>query len=189
MKRKKAAPLEKINFPENYYVLGADLSLTRPGFALIEIDNVDGIPAVKDLKLMSVNNKGKKKSHGEILHQIKNDFNAWATKYIDGTKDLFCVREKEIMHMKLPSERNVTKVVGLMDYLAYEKNVEWKEIYPVQVKSLVAGNGRAEKTEVAAALPFYVGEIEYKNDDESDATGVAIAWLIQHGQLKEREHV
>lgn len=93
------------------------------------------------------------------------------------------------MHMKLPSERNVTKVVGLMDYLAYEKNVEWKEIYPVQVKSLVAGNGRAEKTEVADALPFYVGEIEYKNDDESDATGVAIAWLIQHGQLKEREHV
>lgn len=73
MKKKKAAPLEKINFPENYYVLGADLSLTRPGFALIEIDNVDGIPAVKDLKLMSINNKGKKKSHGEILHQIKNE--------------------------------------------------------------------------------------------------------------------
>lgn len=170
-------------FPQDYTVLGADLSLTRPGFALLTIETKENIPRVTSVKLTSVNNKGqsKKKTHGQILYEIQKEF----FDFLDGVVPDFFVREHEIMHMKNPSERSVTKVVGLMDILAYEMNRPWFEIYPVTVKSLVAGSGRAEKDEVAQSLPEFVGSRKYANDDESDATAVAVAWLIQNGQLKD----
>ena len=183
--KKKAAPKDLITFPDHYIVLGADLSLTRPGFAVLEVDNKNGQQSISLINLSSVNNKkqSQKKSHGEILSEIRSTFLNLLIQY----SPVYLVREHEIMHMKLPSERSVTKVVGLMDYLAYVHHLEWHEIYPVTVKSLVAGSGKAEKSEVAKALSVFVGEQEYQNDDESDAAAVAVAWLIQQNQLKGRE--
>ena len=96
--------------------------------------------------------------------------------------------------MKVPTERSVTKTVGLTDLLAYELYLlvdnktlfdgNWYEIYPVTVKCLVAGSGKATKEEVADSLQSYVGKQEYKCDDESDAAAVGIAWLIQQGRIK-----
>ena len=184
-KKKEAAPIEKINFPEKYTVLGADLSLTRPGFALLEIDKTGGETVIKSVKLISVDNKNKKKkSHGEILYEIQKAFFDFLAEEIPN----FFVREHEIMHKKNPSERSVTKTVGLMDILAFELNRKWYEIYPVTVKALVAGSGKAEKEAVAKSLPFYIGEQEYRNDDESDAAGVAVAWLIQQEEIKQKEN-
>ena len=183
-KKKEAAPKVEIKYPDHYTVLGADLSLTRPGLALLEVDKKDGTAEVKLLRVTSVNNKGKsgKKSHGQILYEIEKEF----LNFIDGEIPDFFVREKEIMHMKNPSERSVTKVVGLTDILAFELGRTWHEIYPVSVKALVAGSGKAEKKDVADALPFYVGNWEYKNDDESDATAVTVAWLIENSQIKQK---
>ena len=87
------------------------------------------------------------------------------------------------MNLKVPSERDVAKVVGLMDFMLGD--TEWFEIYPVTVKKLITGSGKAEKSEVATALEKYIGKQEYKCDDESDAAAVGVAWLIQQGQLKE----
>lgn len=183
-KKKEAAPKVEIKYPDLYTVLGADLSLTRPGLALLEVDKRSGTAEIKLLRVASVNNKGKsnKKSHGQILYEIEKEF----LNFLCGETPDFFVREKEIMHMKNPSERSVTKVVGLMDILAFELGRSWHEIYPVSVKALVAGSGKAEKAEVANSLPFYVGDMEYRNDDESDATAVAIAWLIENGQIKQK---
>ena len=101
---------------------------------------------------------------------------------------VFLVRENEIMKVKVPSERSLSKVVGLMDWVAwalYDK--EWYSIYPVTVKKLITGNGKAEKSLVAESLKYYIGEQTYKCDDESDAAAVAIAWLIQQGQIEPKE--
>ena len=109
---------------------------------------------------------------------------------------MYLVREKEIMHMKIPSERDVTKVVGIMDYISadlheqYNPNTHegfWRDIYPVTVKKQITGSGKATKEEVAEALVKYVGKLNYRCDDESDATAVAVAWLIQQGQIKEKK--
>ena len=53
------------------------------------------------------------------------------------------------------------------------------------IKKLLTGNGKAEKQEVANALTAYIGEHAYRNDDESDAAAVAVAWLISHNQIKQ----
>ena len=195
-KKKKATPTEEITFPQHYYVCGADLSLRRPGFCLLEIDNEDGKAKIIDVKLTSVDNKSKKtKTHGQILREILFCFNKFLScartteeSDIAGSNDdeFFFVREKMILNKKVPSERDVAKVVGIMDY--YLDNQEWYEIYPSTVKCLIAGSGKAEKQMVADALPQYVGEQKYLNDDESDATAVAIAWLIQNHQIKEAQN-
>ncbi len=177
---------ETVVFPDKYSVLGADLSLKRPGFCLLQIEKrIDGTKII-DVELRSVDNKtDKKKSHGELLNDILEHFQGLVPPF----DDLFLVRENEIMKVKVPSERSLSKVVGLMDWAAYNLNppMQWYSIYPVTVKKLITGNGRAEKEEVARCLEYYVGKQTYKCDDESDAVAVAIAWLIQQGQIEPKE--
>ena len=175
---------EKIICPQLYRVLGADLSLKRPGFALLTIDKTGDKMKLTVDRISSVDNKNdRKKSHGELLSDIRIAFlHAAFPSYIN----TFFIRETEIMHMKTPAERNLSKVVGLLDWQLwnlYKK--EWYSIYPVTIKKLITGSGKAEKEEVAQALEAYVGKQDYKCDDESDAVAVAIAWLIQQGELKE----
>lgn len=178
-----------INFPKSFYLVSADLSLTRPGFALFKVTDKP-----KLLKLMSVDNKKKKKSHGQILDEIMKAFTDEFLSNASEILPLYFVREKEILHMKVPSERSVTKTVGIMDWLAYSLfsmiqdpnkfDGNWYEIYPVTVKCLVAGSGKATKEDVAESLQSYIGKQKYKCDDESDAAAVGIAWLIQQGRIK-----
>lgn len=180
------------HFPNKYNVIGADLSLRRPGFCIIQM--VDG--KINWVHLVSIDNKGKKKTHGRILSEIYDTFYYDVLDNVNGNDMMYLVREKEIMHMKIPSERDVTKVVGIMDYISddlheqYNPNTHegfWRDIYPVTVKKQITGSGKATKEEVAEALVKYVGKLNYRCDDESDATAVAVAWLIQQGQIKEKK--
>lgn len=180
--KKTESKIESIDFPDEYKVLGADLSLKRPSFCLLSIENEDGIAKITDIKFKTVDNKTKVKPHGMLLDEIFDGFaEIWPYGFT-----IFAVRETEIMKMKVPSERSLSKVVGLMDWTLWRHaKSEWYSIYPMTIKKLIAGNGKAEKSEVATALEKYIGKQDYKCDDESDAAAVAIAWLIQHGQIKE----
>lgn len=171
-------------FPERYKVLGADLSLKRPSFCVLSVRKENGETHVKIRKMVTVDNKlDKKKNHGQLLDDIMMAF----SKLIVGEETMtFYVRENEIMKVKVPSERSLSKVVGLMDWSLWKfTGNEWFSIYPMTVKKLVAGSGKAKKEEVAAALEKYLGKYDYKCDDESDAAAVALAWLIQQGEVKE----
>ena len=174
---------EAIKFPDQYKVIGADLSLKRPGFCELIVSKVNGETKIKVRKLISVDNKlDKKKCHGQLLKEIREAFLRIA--YPQNYSTTFFVRETEVMHIKVPSERNVSKVVGLMDWqLWHLAEKEWYSIYPVTIKKLITGSGRAEKDEVAKCLEKYVGKQTYKCDDESDAVAVTVAWLIQQGEI------
>ena len=177
---------EKIIFPEEYQVLGADLSLKRPGFCLLDMQQrPDGL-WITDIQLASVDNKtDKKKTHGELLNDIYECFHEILPPFLG---PLYLVRENEIMKVKVPSERSLSKVVGVMDWAAYKlgvnKSWEWYSIYPMTIKKLIAGSGKATKEEVAEGLEKFLGKQNYKCDDESDAAAVAVAWLIQQGQIR-----
>jgi len=76
------------------------------------------------------------------------------------------------------------KVVGVSDLYAWGLGGRvFDEIHPKTIKKLVANDQLAEKDVVAAALPQFVGSQQYECDDESDATAVGIAWLIQNGMI------
>ena len=173
--------IEQVNFPNEYKVLGADLSLKQPGFCILTIKN----KKIKNVELYSVNNKtDKKKKHGQLLDEIGEKFKS----IFPPNGMIYLVRENEIMKVKVPSERSLSKVVGLVDWMAWALyDREWYSIYPVTVKKLITGNGRADKKEVAECLEYYIGKQPYKCDDESDAAAVAIAWLIQQNQITPKE--
>ena len=63
--------VETIVFPDQYKVIGADLSLKRPGFCILSVKKEDGQTKIKVRKLFSVDNKtDKKKTHGQLLSDI-----------------------------------------------------------------------------------------------------------------------
>ena len=75
-------------------------------------------------------------------------------------------------------------MVGVADLYAYGFGQrEFAEVSPKGVKKAVTGNSSAEKDDVAAALPQFVGEWDYACDDESDAVAVGVAWLIREGMI------
>lgn len=177
-KPKKAEPEVVIKFPQRYYVLGADLSLKRPGFCKLTVDE----GKITDIKLMSVDNKKDiKKCHGQLIDEIMKAFTAFIP---DDDTPCYFVREHEINSKMSVGERYISKVIGMMDWFIYRLNTSWDDsLYPVTIKALIGGSGKATKEEVAQGLPPYVGNIQYANDDESDATAVAIAWLIKQKQI------
>ena len=173
---------EIIHFPIEYKVLGADLSLKRPSFCLLTIHNGFDTAKITDIKFLTVDNKNdKKKCHGQLLEEI----NAALQKIYPLDCNVYSVRENEIMKVKVPSERSLSKVVGLMDWALWTfYGKEWYSIYPMTIKKLIAGSGKATKEEVAEGLEKFLGKQNYKCDDESDAAAVAVAWLIQQGQIR-----
>lgn len=172
-------------------LLACDLSLNRPGFAVLECD----IKArkVKLLYKSNVNNKtttkGKTKTHARKLMDIANEMkhimllfpfaypvqeDALGMMTVIGGKNLFSAK----------TVQSLARVVGLSEYLALSMgHGEFEKIPPKNVKKAVTGSSTAEKEEVAAALAQFVGEQDYACDDESDAVAVGIAWLIQNNYL------
>ena len=187
MRKKTEDLFECTVFPNEYKVIGADLSLKRPSFCVLNIKYEDNASKITDIHFVTVDNKtDKKKTHGQLLHEIQKAFLDMWYAYECDKCFTFTIRENEIMKVKIPSERSLSKVVGVMDLVLWLLNkTDWCSIYPVTIKKLITGSGKAEKSEVAAGLEKYIGKHDYKCDDESDAAAVAIAWLIQQGQIKE----
>lgn len=144
------------------------------------------------IETSNVDNKGyagKKKCHGEILSEIAKELR----RYLEANPDGPIVREQAlsiVVGKGSPKYYNpntikiLHEVVGVSDLYAWGFGQrQFDEIGPKAVKKAITGNGLAEKEEVAAALPQFVGEWEYKCDDESDAVAVGVAWLIQQGFL------
>lgn len=125
------------------------------------------------------NYAGKKKSHGRILGEISAMFGEFVK--VNGLK--VAVRERAISKFN-QEVITLNKVCGVTEMLLwYILEQPFQEITPGEVKKYVTGYGRAEKTEVAEAIDNYCAHPQFRSDDESDACGVAIGWLVQNGYL------
>lgn len=176
--------------PKRYTLIAADLSLKRPGFCMLNVEQDNEKANIAEVCTYSVDNKTKTKPRGQLLQEIAETFK-WILDNAD--YEVFLVREQSINNCGGGSARSgtaartgISSVVGVMDLLAWnDGNLSWEEFYPVSIKKMLTGSGKAEKSEVATALTAYLGEHDYKNDDESDAAAVAVAWLIHHQQIKQ----
>jgi crossover junction endodeoxyribonuclease RuvC len=186
---KKVKEEQPLQIPDKYHVIAADLSLKRPGFCVLNVERQNGEVKIMDVYTCSVDNKTKVKPRGQLLAEIDTAFSALIMNIHD---TVFLVREQSVnncggkmAHASTAARTGVSSVVGVMDLVAWRNGkLNWEEFYPVSIKKMLTGNGKAEKSEVAAVLPAYLGEHEYKNDDESDAAAVAVTWLIHHNQIK-----
>jgi Holliday junction resolvasome RuvABC endonuclease subunit len=124
------------------YIISADISLRRPAFVFLEL---------KDKKIaihneLLVDNKNKKKTHGEILSDIYLNF----LKFCSSCKkpDVF-IREMALGTRCFSTTMTLNKAVGVTDLALWNMyGMSWDEsLRPVTIKHTVAGKGNATKDE------------------------------------------
>ena len=159
-----------------FRIVGADLSLSYPAWALLECDVQNR--RVELIRTVSCDNRQKTTATvGERLVSIANRF----IQHIYGVKIAIYCRERAFSKYATETQ-NLNKVVGVMDYIiASRRHRQWLELPPTTVKCTVARSGKADKNAVARATMLYVGEQKYPTDNESDAVAVALAALIKYG--------
>ena len=166
-------------------VLGLNLSLTSPGFAVIEVPTA-GRSAGKP-RLIAAANFTTDSSTGQALRY--EEIEAFALLFIRDHKP-FDVITREIW----PPARNFVqndKIHGCWSAVdralaryGYEVTVN---MTPSNVKKTVTGDGSAKKDKVAASVRklLNLGEdYAFNSDDCSDAAAIALAYLIREGLIK-----
>lgn len=164
-------------------ILALDLSLSCTGYVVGRVK--DGQLII--LEVGSINNKKhSKKSQAFRLHKI-------ATKLKELYKNYpitIVVKEKGFSNERNFSTQTLFKVAGVTDLISFVfGHDEIAEIPPATVKKTVTGNGRATKGDVAEAVKKYIremdfrGEIDFNNDNETDAVAVLIAYCLKEGLI------
>ena len=103
--------------------------------------------------------------------------------FIKGKDLKVVVRERAISRFN-QEVITLNKVCGVTEMLLwYVLEQSFQEITPTEVKKYVTGYGRAEKEDVSLAIGNYCSHPQFKDDNESDACGVVIGWLVQNGYL------
>lgn len=160
-------------------VLGLDLSLTSPGFAIIEVKA--GKPSlIKTANFTTTSDTQQALRYEEI--------EAFTLLFIRDNKP-FDVIAREIW----PPSRNYAQnnkihgawaaVERALSRYGYEVN---EHLTPSNVKKLVTGSGTAKKPEVAENARRLLGlpaEHKFDSDDHSDAAAIALAYLIREGLI------
>ena len=154
-------------------ILGLDLSLSCPGYAVIEIRN--GKPKLLESGIVKANPKqsqvDKIKRIAAHLLRLKMDYD------ID-----VVVRESGFVRHNRTT-KILERVVGAT---MLTLGGEILEIPPTSIKKTVAGSGKATKQEVEVAVRSLLSlpkDFKFKSDDESDAMAVALAFAILEGVI------
>jgi crossover junction endodeoxyribonuclease RuvC len=166
-------------------VLGLDLSLTSPGFAVIEVPTA-GRNAGKPRLIKTANFTTDSGTSQALRYE---EIEAFTLLFIRDNKP-FDVIAREVW----PPARNYAQnnkihgawsaVERALSRYGYEVG---EHLTPSNVKKTVTGNGAAKKPEVAEAVRNILGlpaEHKFDSDDHSDACAIALAYLIREGLIK-----
>jgi crossover junction endodeoxyribonuclease RuvC len=166
--------------PKPFRVLGLDLSLTSPGFAIIEVKN--GKPSLVKTANFTTDS-------GTVQALRYEEIEAFTLLFIRENKP-FDVIAREIW----PPSRNYAQnnkihgawaaVERALSRYGYEVG---EHLTPSNVKKTVTGNGNAKKPEVAESARILLGlgdDYRFENDDCSDAAAIGLAYLIREGLIK-----
>ena len=159
--------------------LAKDLSLSSPGFAVLAVTE-DGEPIILDKSHIKTSSN---KMHGHRLLKIDNEMKRLINTY----NPEHVVRERGFSRFPRTTQA-LFKVVGCSDKTTFEMTgLKVDEIAPTSVKKLVTGNGKSTKREVEKYVIERLNierEDFFDTDDESDAAGVGLAYLIKKGLIK-----
>jgi crossover junction endodeoxyribonuclease RuvC len=176
-------------------VLAFDTSLSLPGAAIIEVKN--GKPRI--IALSHVKTDSKTQSHGLRADIVESWATLFIAEHIGKHGFEVCIREDfngQSSTQNYPvfaawsgCERACDKFgISFTKWTEITKTGRKKTSLgpsPSKVKLIVTGSGKAEKEDVAEAvrrLTNYTGE--FATPDESDAAGIALAYLISEGLIK-----
>lgn len=155
--------------PTAYY-LGLDVSMNSTGWAVLSYS--EGRVRYVDSGVIKVKTN---KSHGQRLREQREKFEGILKTY----PIHYAAREAGFSrHIK--ATQVLFKAYGVAE--EFFADLHLVEIASTTIKKIVTGNGRASKEEVEKAIRKRLElpkDFVFKNDDESDAIGVALALINQ----------
>lgn len=158
-------------------IIGFDLSLSNTGWAVLEVEDELSFRVTESGYIHTcLTKKGKKYSTGsrlaEISKQMKNVLERHNADHI--------VKESSFSNGNIKSTQQIFKVVGVFEMLLHQSNkFTFTEYAPATVKKTITGNGRSSKEEVASEIEKLTS-IKSKNDNITDAAGVALTYAIKN---------
>jgi len=178
--RRKAEVIEVSRKSERF--LGLDISLTSPGFAVIEVRNREpSLITARHVKTDAKTPDGVRFSMIEAFTTVI----AGEYKGRDGFAGI--IRED---YKRPASKRQGQTIFGA--WAAVDSGLSrhglavTDEINAATIKRIVGGHGRADKDAVAAGVEKLLKippGFEFANDDESDAAAIVLAWLIDNDKI------
>lgn len=159
-------------------VVAFDLSLSNSGYAVGDFKE-------GKLEIVEYGSIGTKRyaqrSTGMRLHHIATEVKKLYQKY--PTAD-HVVKERSFSNGRITASQQIQKVNGVWEMVGYSfKHDDFTEIPPTTVKKQLTGNGRADKKLVAEKVTEITG-ITAKNNDESDALAVLVAYGFMEGLME-----
>ncbi len=151
-------------------VLGIDPGTTSVGYAVLKKGR-------KRIKVLSLNflDTQKEKDKGKKLIKIYQETKKMIRQYnpdIIGVEQIYFFKNAKTMVQ-------ITQAQGAIFLAAFQSRKRVLEVTPLQVKSLVTGYGRADKTQVQKMLKEILNLKEIpKPDDVADAIGIALYCIL-----------
>lgn len=167
-------------------IVGLDLSLSSPGFALVEVKN--GKAKVVAVDHVKTDAKQDYAVRGRIIESKLRTFLAEQPTRYKGSKVTHVAREAYAGRF---GHHSIFTAWSAADSALHDFGLlpdSCKPIAQQSVKKTVCGKGRAEKEEVDKAVRKLTGyKGEFATSDESDAVAVALAFAIKEGLIKGAE--
>lgn len=185
MPRKKQPKLITSKLPHiegDFDIVGVDPSLRCPGIAKLHYNSEE-----RSVKLVAsdiLSNRRLLKPVGQVLDEI----GVWFAEFVRSKDVKVIVRERSFKRFIIETEQ-LFKTQGVLEATLWNRNeMQFEELSPMTIKKYVCGNGNTgagSKNDVARALDNYISSDHepWRTDDESDAVGVAISWLVINGYI------
>lgn len=102
------------------------------------------------------------------------------SKILEASEPTLIVFEDYAMGARGNNMFHIGELGGLLKVLAWERGIDYIEVPPTVMKSVIALNGRADKKEVRTALKVRFG-LTVQQYDEADATGLMLLGEMKTG--------
>ncbi|MFD1453256.1 crossover junction endodeoxyribonuclease RuvC [Oceanobacillus sojae] len=159
-------------------ILGLDLSLSCPGFAIVEVS--EGTSKILAVSHVKTNAKHDYAVRGRVIESKLRTFLAENK----GERVTYVCREKYAGKF---GHHSIFTAHAAADRALHDFGLlpdSCKPIAQQSVKKAVCGKGRAEKEEVEEAVRKITGYTgEFATSDESDAVAIALAFAINEGLI------
>lgn len=157
-------------------ILGVDPGTATTGYGVILAKNINN----KNKENFECLGYGSIKTSPDMampqrLKKINNELTGLLKKY----RPKIMVVESLYFFRNIKTALPVSQAKGVILLAAAKKNIPVHEFTPPQVKLLVAGSGKAEKTQVQKKIQLIFGLKDlHKSDDAADALAVALTYIF-----------
>ena len=154
--------------------LGIDPGLAATGYAVVgTLDKRGDLCCWGSLKTSS------RSSHSERLHIIYREVGGLIDRW---RPDILVMEDVYVLDRFPKAALQLGEVRGVIYLSAWDYRLDIMKIRPTEVKSCLAGNGRATKAQVSMAVRRALSvEKEIRPDHASDAAALAIIGLSRKG--------